>query len=447
MRYAIIGAATVCLLACSSSDETSGPPTADEAGDAAATGGDSSSDAAGPALPAEPVVCGVPEFSGAGGLRRYPYLQSVHQESARIAWTTTTDGDGAIELAPGPDGPWTNVASQRELFHTERTREAVDYWAHEVRLTGLEEGRSYCYRVLEGATVIATGLKFTTAWNDPTRPLRVLAFGDSGKGNEAQMAVRDAFMKQEFDLFLHLGDMAYEDGTFEEFHDHVFSIYKDFLHKTPTWPTMGNHEFRTSAGQPYLDVYYLPEQAVREEEQERYYSFDYGDVHFACVDSNEASIIVSELYSLSGEPNMFQWLREDLAASDKPWKVAFFHHPPFSSSERDPNQLVRDNLLPILEEGGVDLVLTGHDHHTERTVPMWQEQPSAEGQRGIHYIVAGAAGAGLRTATGDFWTAFVDDQNHSFVTLTFEGCTLTGQAVTRDSEVTDSWVIDGCNDN
>ncbi|MFT5434212.1 MAG: hypothetical protein ACI9OJ_004925, partial [Myxococcota bacterium] len=252
------------------------------------------------------VACGDPSFSMVGGLRRYPYLQTVTGSEARVVWTATLEGGGAIEWSTGDE--WTRMEATRELFDVERTLGEVDYWSYEARLTGLVAGQTYCYRVVLDEVTIASGLHFTTAWSDPDRPLRILAFGDSGTGSVDQLALRDRMMEHEFDVFLHLGDMAYGSGTFSEFEKHMFEIYRDIMHGVPMWPTMGNHEFKTQAGQPYLDVFSLPEVAVREEETERYYSFDYGNVHLVSVDSNDSQLVLSALYDISGEPSMFKWL-------------------------------------------------------------------------------------------------------------------------------------------
>ena len=446
MRWRLILVMLAC--GCAADDEPTSLPDLHEL--VADSAEDASTDDAGVeeedtvAPPRTPPDCGAPEFDTTTGLRRYPYLQSATHTSVRIAWTSTIDAPSMVEVADSPDGEWRAIAANKELFDVTRTLDDVDYWAYDVAIDGLAEGWTYCYRVKQGDKTLASGLHFATAWTDPARPVRILTFGDSGSGSVEQAQVRDAFMEHEFDLFLHLGDMAYGSGTFTEFETNMFDVYRDLLVKTPSWPTMGNHEAKTDGGQPYLDVYYLPEQAVREIEQERYYSFDYGDVHFVSVDSNEAMVIVAELQSLAGEDNMIEWLRQDLAASDKPWKVAFFHHPPYSSSERDPNHLVRNQILPVLEEGGVDLVLSGHDHHYERTEPIWEGALAPGGSKGLTYIVAGAAGAGIRKATGDWWTASVEDKKYSFVSLTIEGCTLTGKALSSEGEMIDEFTMDGC---
>jgi hypothetical protein len=69
---------------------------------------------------------------------------------------------------------------------------------------------------------------------------------------------------------------------------------------------------------------------------------------------------------------MLTWLSNDLAANTRNWLVAFWHHPPYSKGSHNSDtetELVqmRQNALPILENYGVDLVLSGHSHSYERS--------------------------------------------------------------------------------
>ncbi|MEM9074944.1 MAG: metallophosphoesterase, partial [Myxococcota bacterium] len=207
-----------------------------------------------------------------------------------------------------------------------------------------------------------------------------------------------------------------------------------------------NHEDKTDRAQPYLDVYYLPEQAMRPEDQERYYSFDYGDIHFVSVDSNDGTLIPIGL-DITGsiDNDMLDWLAQDLAESDATWKIAFFHHPPFTSSSRSANVTVRNFLLPILEEGGVDLVLAGHDHHYERTLPIREGCIAQRDDSAITYIVAGGGGAGLRgDVTPEWWHVQSDDAQHSYVELDVHGCVATIRAIGSSGETIDEYQLNGC---
>lgn len=406
---------------------------------------------AGPAAPAPTEDCGEPTFPDDTVLRRWPYLQSVSPTTAKVIWTTTGGGEGSVRIRAAGDTEWTTVVADAELFDTVRTEDEVDYSAYLAELTGLSPSSAYCYEVLEDGETLASNLTLRTGWvgagaDEGSRPLRIIAFGDSGNGSPEQAGVRDVFMEDDYDLFLHLGDMAYGDGTFVEFETNMFQVYRDFLHRVPSWPTIGNHEFKTDSGQPYRDVYYLPEQAFREEEQEYYYSFDQGNVHFVSVDSNEARIIPIALDTADRfDDDMIDWLAADLAASDAEWKIAIFHHPPYSSSSRSPNGTVRAQILPVLEAGGVDLVLVGHDHHYERTHPMLGGCIAPDPVSGITYVVAGAGGAGLRgDVTDQWWAASSNDERHSFFRMTIHGCALRGEAVTIDGDIIDQITLDGC---
>jgi len=417
-----------------------GDPSCTEAPDAAMP----SIDAGAPMLP-EALDCGEPTIVD-GALRRWPYLQSATPGSVRVLWTTTTGGEAVLRYAADPEGEWTEVDANAETFETERTNDAEEYVQYEVRVDGLEEGTRYCYELVEGGEVVASGLRFETAWRgEGARPVRFLAIGDSGQASDGQRAVRDEFMAYEHDLFLHLGDIAYGDGTFQEFEENHFAIYRDILHSLPFWPTIGNHDDKTDRAQPYLDVFSLPEQALAEAEHERYYSFDYGNVHFVSIDSNDGTLIPIAL-DLRGtrEDDMLDWLAMDLAESDAEWKIAFFHHPPYTSSSRSPNGVVRNNLLPMLEAGGVDLVLSGHDHHYERTLPILDGCVAMDDDA-ITYVVAGAGGASLRgDVTPQWWHAASLDSKHSFVRFTIQGCVAYGEAIDADGELVDEFTIDGC---
>ena len=121
------------------------------------------------------------------------------------------------------------------------------------------------------------------------------------------------------------------------------------------------------ANLPYYDIFSFPKLAEAggvASGTEAYYSFDYGNIHFVCLDSDET-------IRASNGP-MANWLRNDLANNTQDWLIAFFHHPPYSKGSHNSDtetELIqmRQNFLPILEEHGVDLVLSGHSHAYERS--------------------------------------------------------------------------------
>ncbi|HKY31798.1 MAG TPA: metallophosphoesterase [Candidatus Polarisedimenticolia bacterium] len=298
---------------------------------------------------------------------RGPYLQSGSHDGVVVRWRTDRPNLGAVRYGLQPD-QLTQLAVAGSV--------TAD---HGVRLAGLAPATTYYYAVGSEAQPIqeaSAARRFTTSPPPGSRDYkRVWVLGDSGTANAAARAVADAY--REFsggtppDLWLMLGDNAYETGTDDEYQRAVFDMYPDILMASVLWPTLGNHDGQTadSASQtgPYYDIFSLPTQAEAgglSSGTEAYYSFDYGNIHFVCLESFETD------RSTAGP--MLQWLEEDLASTDREWIIAFWHHPPYSKGSHDSDDEIaliemRENALPILEAGGVDLVLTGHSHSYERS--------------------------------------------------------------------------------
>lgn len=384
--------------------------------------------------------CGVPARVDEAPLIRLPYLQSVFPSSARVAWTAPRDGHATVRYAPLGSDQWREVDANARPFPMSYTGYLEDYVAYDATMVGLEPETIVCYELWFDGLPVVAGAGFETAITSHDRPLSILALGDSGTGSGEQYRVSDQMAAINADVFLHLGDMAYGEGTFFQFELFMFQVYAPIMHRLAMWPTIGNHEYKTNFGQPYLDVYYLPEMAVLPEDQEYFYSFDYGNVHFVSVDSNDRRLLLS---IGDVEDDMLEWLEADLEASDAEWKIVFMHHPPYSSSERDINRLVRSSLLPIFERTGVDLVLAGHDHHYERTIPILSGEPN-DTDEAITYIVSGAGGAGLRFAYGDWFTASMFHARHSFMHIVIDGCTAYGRSVDLNGVDVDVFEINGC---
>ena len=140
---------------------------------------------------------------------------------------------------------------------------------------------------------------------------------------------------------------------------------------------MGNHE--TYSREPdgshaYFNNFSFPTAGQAGGEPsgtEHYYSFNYGNIHVICLDSEESG-------RTPGSP-MLEWLQEDLAANTKDWTIAMWHSPPYTKGSHNSDDLsdnfgnmteMRANIVPILESHGVDLVLCGHSHNYERSFLM-----------------------------------------------------------------------------
>jgi hypothetical protein len=212
------------------------------------------------------------------------------------------------------------------------------------------------------------------------RPTRFWVLGDGGTGREAQAAVHQTTIKtmaneaKQLDFWIHVGDMAYNTGRDVEFQTRFFEPYETTLRNKVCWPAMGNHEGSNSSGStgrgPYYDAYVVPtrgETGGLASGTEAYYSFDFANIHFICLDSHDLS-------RKPGDP-MANWLKADLEKAKADWLIAFWHHPPYTKGSHDSDKEtdlteMRKYIMPIIESGGVDLVLTGHSHIYERSMLM-----------------------------------------------------------------------------
>ena len=303
----------------------------------------------------------------AASLTRGPYLQLGTPVSMTIMWRTGGNTDSEVRYGSSPDN-LTQVI--------ESTTMTTD---HEMTVAGLQAETKYYYSVGTTSEVLAGGdaLHYfvTSPLAGTPRPTRIWVLGDSGTADANAVAVKEAFYNytgnRHPQLLMMLGDNAYNDGTDAEYQVVVFDMYPSTLRNTPTWPTLGNHEGHTadSASEtgPYYDVFKLPmaaEAGGLASGPEVYYSFDYGNIHFICLESYETD------RSPSGA--MLTWAENDIMATTREWIIAFWHHPPYTKGSHNSDtegQLIdmRENALPMLESWGVDLVLTGHSHAYERS--------------------------------------------------------------------------------
>jgi Calcineurin-like phosphoesterase/Purple acid Phosphatase, N-terminal domain len=298
---------------------------------------------------------------------RGPYLQMAAPNGVTVRWRTDAATNSRVRFG----------TSQGALTLT--ADDAASTTEHVVRLTGLTAETRYYYSVGSTTATLAGGDSATFFETSPpagtARPTRVWVIGDSGTANADAAAVYNAYRtftgSTYTDLWLMLGDNAYEDGTDAQYQAAVFNMYPALLRQSPLWPTLGNHDGHTanSALQsgPYYDIFTLPKNAEAggvASGTEAYYSFDYSNIHFVVLDSYETD------RSTTGA--MMTWLKADLQATTADWLIAFWHHPPYSKGSHDSDvdtelKEMRQNFLPVLEENGVDLVLTGHSHAYERS--------------------------------------------------------------------------------
>ena len=338
-------------------------------------------------------------------LTRGPYLQFATTNTMHVVWRTEGPTlpvvrfgksmnaltERAAEIvtraALGADGKaipakWQALRTKENLELPKLHSAAVGTFQYEAHLIGLEPGTRYYYAVLDGEHPLTpTDASYSFVTPPPVgtvKPIRFWALGDSGTGREPQANVHSAMLQtvkrdgRPLDFWLHLGDMAYGTGRDVEFQSRFFEMYAPTLRSSVCWPTMGNNEGANSRGAtgigPYYDAYVVPtrgEVGGIASGTEAYYAFDFANIHFVCLDSHD----------LERKPSgaMAKWLKADLEKTKAEWVIAFWHHPPYTKGSHDSDKEkdlteMRELIMPLIDSGGVDLVLAGHSHIYERSM-------------------------------------------------------------------------------
>ncbi len=386
---------------------------------------------------------------------RQPYLQNVRTDRATVMWATELPADDAY-VAYSADGVSFRKATafQRTFLPSPDTGLVREFTQHVATLPRLSSNSSYLYYPVVNGSPIGSGARFRTT-APPLDPatgrsysFRFLVLGDSGMGTASQIRVAQRLNLESASFLLHVGDIAYGNGNFEQFQRNYFDIYRDLMMRTPFFTAPGNHEYDTPNAAPYLSLHTFPTDTVPLADRGRYYSFDWGNVHFVSLDSqadrktNQGTL----LRALSGSSDMLNWLQRDLRSTRQFWKVVFFHHPAYAGGQNYGDPIERDveqYLCPILESNGVQLVLNGHEHSYQRTFPV---KFSPRGRTvpdgtGTVYMTLGGGGATLYENMFPLpQTAFQRVINH-YGRVDVEGSRLTLRAINDAGAQFDSVVI------
>ncbi|UCG63193.1 MAG: metallophosphoesterase [Candidatus Zixiibacteriota bacterium] len=201
----------------------------------------------------------------------------------------------------------------------------------------------------------------------------LVVYGDSRTGHDAHRRVVAQILNVYPTVVFHSGDLV-GTGTLPSDWDTFNEITAEMRNRAEFFPALGNHELQA---QLYFDNFELPG-------NEQWYSVVRNRAHFiilnSCVDISPGSV-------------QYQWLVDDLSSiADSIWFTAVvFHHPPYSTGAHAEDELdLRNILVPLFEEYGVDIVFNGHDHDYERSYCG-----------DIYYIVTGGGGAPLRGQARD----------------------------------------------
>lgn len=428
-----------------------------------------------------------------------PYLQpgnvsNLMREKKVLIWhTDSVQAEYKVEFGIGPKVEGMSKPSTAKITSVQLNIYNKPTYLYRAQLNGLKFDESYAYRVSRNGSPIAESSFKTRTKKSRTN---FIVFGDCGARSPGQAKIAYQVFQQKPDFVLVTGDNVYSRGLEKEYRSNFFPFYLSpiadslrgapLMNSIPFYMLLGNHDVASSdlgkEGDGLAYFYYndLPlnapatklrleatgsserVKAFEKNTESRFpgmanFSFDYGNVHIACLDSNP--------YANPLDRDLMTWLVNDMNNSKADWKIVAYHHPPFNTAVSHYDDQQMRLLAPVLEDLKVDLVLAGHVHNYQRSFPLKFELHldstrtryviSPEGRvngsftldekfdgvtntkpQGIVYIVSGSGGAklydGHLTNSPELWkhnlpgnwvpfTAKLVSDIHSFTRIETDG--------------------------
>lgn len=305
---------------------------------------------------------------------------------------------------------------------------------HKAEAAGLVPGTAYVYRVGDGAGNVSGQGTFVTSGGD-REATKLLFIGDSQADSRQGFELWKNTVQQAFafmpdaEMLVHAGDMV-DKGFEQEQWNWWFEAAQEQLMNTTQVPIIGNHEVMGTGGaKDYLAQFNNPQNGAAGARGTSF-SFDIKDTHFVVLDSEQGE---------TGYLEQAEWLDADLSATDKKWKVLFFHQGPYGSIYA--NERAQKLWVPVFDKHNVDLVMNGHDHIYMRSYAMNGGQQAADGG-GTRYVIGGSSGPKFYALTERSWQEKIfdeDEQIYTGVVIGNDGITVTARTV--DGKEIDRLVI------
>lgn len=371
-----------------------------------------------------------------------------------ITWRTNTNIDtGIIQYKNLSTGETKTVNAIKEKFSSASTDINVGYMnVFSTTLENLTPGTEYSYKVGDGKNWSDENTFKTEKSNEDDA--KFIIFGDSQSGNGDvpnyapwNKTIQSAYSKnKDADFMVNMGDLV-EKGQDYRHWNNWFDAAKGVIDKLPEMPVQGNHETYNAIGEDSTKPKYFVNQFKvpmngPEGFKGQVYSYDYGDVHFVVLDSQEDEEAPNNDDFLKQQAS---WLDSDLTANKKPWTIVMFHKTPYYNKASRANVTLKNIITPIIDKHHVDVVLNGHDHGVSRTFPINADKYYSDYSKGTVYYVTGRSGAKYYSdLSSKVWDAyFFDPQDMPcYEVADIKNNVLTINAYKQDGTMVDSFVID-----
>ncbi len=329
-----------------------------------------------------------------------PRLRKVEQMV--VSWHAAgNDAKWNVECRGGRNGDW--ISTKEPKSTPVEVAGITPHHVFRAMLMGLAPGAEFAYRVLRNDEIVfeSTG----RARKNRSQPIRCIVMGDCGAGSPEQRKVAFQASRIDSDFVMIPGDIVYNNGLISEYRAKFWPVYSPnegspeagapLLRSVPFLGGLGQHDTGQtldtySDGFAYYMYWSFPlngplrdvddgnafplggtearRKSVLAATEDRYprmanYSFDYGDSHWAVLDTWNP-------YCNWNDPKLRDWLRNDLNSTDAAWKFVCSYLPPFNSSTEYPDTQKMRVIADILEETGVSIVFCGYAHSYQVTYPL-----------------------------------------------------------------------------
>lgn len=330
------------------------------------------------------IFISLPSAAQKPAIQHGPWITNVTETGFTVVWTTSEKTFTWLEIAPD-DGSALSACKRPRFYNTISGRRQAGT-LHSIEVTGLEPGKGYRYRIY-GKIVTDDSSAYGTAYGPESRmkTAEVRTFSkksdkcsfvmvnDIHGNDETFVALTRDIVPDSIDFFLMNGDMVSYINDREFFLQHVYDPASELLTSVPLVYARGNHETRGSEAHCFGQ--YNPTST-----EEPYFLFRQGPVAFIVIDVGEDKPDSHPEYSGYADfetyrSKQLEWIKTATRHpefSEAPLKVAVMHIPALKEKDSDFAQLwVNEHFLPVLNDAGIDLMLSGH-HHTHIYVEAGQ---------------------------------------------------------------------------
>ena len=309
---------------------------------------------------------------------------------------------------------WQSALSEEEAVVEYRLKDAEDAFVisagnetftdddtmtylHTATIQDLKPGTAYEYRIGYGDKRSDWYPLHTAEGSD----FKALIFPDSQSSDYSvwrDTAVPAYERNQDAQFYINMGDLV-DNGQDHYQWSAWFGAIEKMASAIPIAPIPGNHEtynrdWKVRFPEAYVHYFSLPDNGLKKYKNQ-FYTFDYGDINFICLDTQFTEM---EQFQPSLEADEVAWLKDDAAKTDKKWKIIVMHKDPLqyafnpavrSGDRQNGFSAEGETFMPIFDQIGVDVVLSAH-LHTYRNrghIRQFKRDPA-----GPLYILTGVAG-------------------------------------------------------